>query len=276
MVEFVKYWADRSELKRGQLVRWLGISLSKYYDWGQRQGQENQHNGQLPKENWLAEWEQEAIKQYYQQHPQEGYRRLAYMMLDEEVVAVSPSSVYRVLSEAELLKRWASSPSRKGTGFVQPSRPHQHWHIDITYVRMASGFMYLTAIIDWYSRYVLAWQLSNSLDNHFCLVALEQALARTQPEIFNTDQGVQFTANSFTDRLEAAHIRISMDGRGRALDNIFVERLWRTIKYEHIYLHDYTTVAALQVGLTAYFNFYNNERFHQSLDYRTPVEVHYA
>lgn len=155
-------------------------------------------------------------------------------------------------------------------------RPNQVWSTDITYVRMVGGFMYLTAIIDWYSRYVLAWQLSNTLDNHFCLVALEQALAQARPEIFNTDQGVQFTAHSFTDRLEAAGIRISMDGRGRALDNIFVERLWRTVKYEDIYLSDYDTVPALYAGLDAYFNFYNHDRFHQNLDYRTPAEVHFA
>jgi putative transposase len=155
-------------------------------------------------------------------------------------------------------------------------RPNQVWSTDITYIRMAGGFMYLTAIIDWYSRYVLAWQLSNSLDNHFCLVALEQALAQGQPQIFNTDQGVQFTAHSFTGRLEQADIQVSMDGRGRALDNIFVERLWRSVKYEHIYLYDHATVPALHASLTAYFNFYNNDRFHQSLDYRTPAEVHFA
>ena len=155
-------------------------------------------------------------------------------------------------------------------------RPNQVWSSDITYIRMAKGFMYLTAIIDWYSRYVLAWQLSNTLDNHFCLVALEQALAQARPEIFNTDQGVQFTAASFTGRLEQDHIRVSMDGRGRALDNIFVERLWRSVKYEHIYLHDYLTVSELHAGLTAYFHFYNHQRFHQSLDYYTPAEVHFG
>ncbi len=155
-------------------------------------------------------------------------------------------------------------------------QPNQVWSTDITYIRMASGFMYLTAIIDWYSRYVLTWQLSNSLDNHFCLVALEQALAQAQPQIFNTDQGVQFTAHSFTGHLAAAGIQISMDGRGRALDNIFIERLWRSVKYEHIYLHDYASVPVLQAGLAHYFNFYNYERFHQSLDYRTPAEVYFA
>jgi len=156
------------------------------------------------------------------------------------------------------------------------TRPNQAWSADITYVPLPKGFMYLVAIIDWFSRYVLTWQLSNTLDSHFCIQALQQALQHGQPEIFNTDQGAQFTALAFTGLLEAAHIRISMDGRGRALDNIFVERLWRTVKYEDIYLKDYATVPDLITGLTRYFTFYNQERFHQSLGYRTPAEVHFG
>jgi putative transposase len=153
-------------------------------------------------------------------------------------------------------------------------RPNQVWSADITYVPMAQGFMYLFAIIDWFSRYVLAWQLSNTLDGRFCVTTLDQALRTAQPAIFNTDQGVQFTAHAFTQRLPAANVRISMDGRGRALDNIFVERLWRSVKYEHLYLHDYRTVPELEAGLTRYFEFYNQARLHQSLVYRTPAEVH--
>lgn len=154
-------------------------------------------------------------------------------------------------------------------------RPNQVWSADITYVPMAQGFMYLVAIIDWYSRYVVAWQLSNTLDGRFCVEVLDRALRTAQPAIFNTDQGVQFTANAFTQRLLAANVRISMDGRGRALDNVFVERLWRTVKYEHLYLHDYATVPQLEVGLTHYLEFYNHERLHQSLAYLTPAEVHW-
>ncbi len=133
--------------------------------------------------------------------------------------------------------------------------------------------MYLVAIMDWYSRYVLAWQLSNTLDVDFCLVALEQALEIGKPEIFNTDQGSQFTSHQFTDRLQEDNIRISMDGRGRALDNVFIERLWRTVKYENIYLNPYPSVLELDLGLLNYFHFYNHERPHQSLDYLTPAEV---
>jgi putative transposase len=157
---------------------------------------------------------------------------------------------------------------------VPVTRPNQVWSADITYVPLRSGFLYLMAILDWYSRYVLAWRLSNSLDADFCLEALEEALGRGRPEIFNTDQGVQFTSQEFTGRLESAGVAISMDGQGRALDNVFVERLWRTVKYEEIYLKDYATGAECHGGLKSYLSFYCEERPHQSLDYRTPVEVY--
>jgi putative transposase len=158
---------------------------------------------------------------------------------------------------------------------VTPVRSGQVWSADVTYIRMQKGFMYLVAVLDWYSRYVVAWQLSNTLDGRFCLDVLDLALAHGRPEIFNTDQGAQFTALAFTSRLEGAGIRISMDGRGRALDNVFVERLWRSVKYEHVYLYDYAAVMELEKGLEHYFTFYNYERPHQSLAYQTPAEVHF-
>jgi len=153
-------------------------------------------------------------------------------------------------------------------------RPDQVWSTDITYVPMPRGFMYLTAVMDWHSRYVLAWQLSNSLEGTFCLEVLEAALALGQPEIFNTDQGVQYTATSFVSRLQAANIAISMDGRGRALDNVFIERLWRSVKYECLYLHGFETVPLLEQGLTEYSEFYCHERPHQGLGNQTPAEVY--
>ncbi len=157
---------------------------------------------------------------------------------------------------------------------VTVARPNQVWSADITYLPMVHGFMYLVAILDWFSRYVVAWQLSNTLDGRFCQDALEASLQHGHPDIFNTDQGVQFTAIEFAQTLEQVGIRISMDGRGRALDNIFVERLWRTVKYENVYLMEYVTVPDLIAGLTTYFQFYNYERLHQSLGYRTPASVY--
>ncbi len=157
---------------------------------------------------------------------------------------------------------------------VKIDRVDQVWSADITYIRMRAGFLYLVAVIDWFSRYVLSWQLSNTLESSFCVEALEMALKAKQPEIFNTDQGTQFTSGDFTGVLQKRDIAISMDGRGRYLDNIFVERLWRTVKYEEVYLHDYQTPAEAYLGLKKYFKFYNTERFHQALGGRKPFEVY--
>lgn len=155
-------------------------------------------------------------------------------------------------------------------------RPNQVWATDITYIRMRCGFLYLVAILDWYSRHVISWALSNSLERTFCVEALEAALDIATPEIFNSDQGCQFTSTDFTDVLLDSGVQISMDGRGRCFDNIFIERLWRSVKYEEVYLKDYEDGADAHRNLEHYFTFYNEERLHQSLGYRTPAEVHYA
>lgn len=156
---------------------------------------------------------------------------------------------------------------------VKVTRPNQVWAADITYISMARGFLYLVAIIDWYSRYVLSWRLSNTLDIGFCVEALEEALRKGKPEIFNTDQGAQFTGVAFTDLIEQHRVRISMDGKGSYNDNLFIERLWRTVKYEEVYLKTYQDGRDARSGLGNYFHFYNTERPHQSLGYRTPAEV---
>jgi putative transposase len=157
---------------------------------------------------------------------------------------------------------------------VRIERADQVWRTDITYVPLACGFRYLAAIIDWFSRYVLAWRLSNTLDGSFGLDMLVEALSRGQPEVFNTAQGVQFTAAAWTGQLESAGVAVSMDGKGRCLDNVFVERRWRTVKYEEVYLHRYEVVPQLVNGLERYFAYYNESRLHQSLDYRTPAAVY--
>jgi len=154
------------------------------------------------------------------------------------------------------------------------TRPDQVWASDITYIPLRHGFLYLTAVMDWYSRYVLAWRLSNTLEGSFCLEALDEALSAKRPEIFNSDQGSQFTAAAFTGRLENCGVAISMDGRGRALDNVFVERLWRSVKYEEVYLKDYADGWEAEQSLTRYFEFYCQRRIHQALGYRTPADVY--
>ncbi|MEM7345176.1 MAG: IS3 family transposase [Chloroflexota bacterium] len=225
------------------------------------------------------------IDEQYTQTPFYGYRRIT-AQLRRDGYRINRKRVQRLMHKMGLQAIYPK-PKPKKSGETHKIYPYllrnlvidhvgQVWSTDITYIRMNQGFMYLTAIIDWYSRYVISWELSNSLDGHFCRLALTRALAQAQPTIFNTDQGVQFTAIAFTDILKQAHIQISMDGRGRALDNIFVERLWRSLKYELIYLHDFVSVPDLMATLKWYFHFYNNVRLHQSLGYLTPAEVHFA
>lgn len=153
-------------------------------------------------------------------------------------------------------------------------RPDHVWSTDITYVPLRHGFLYLVAVMDWFSRHVLSWRLSNTLSGSFCLEAIEEALQEATPEIFNSDQGSQFTATAFTSRLEASGVAVSMDGRGRALDNVFIERLWRSVKYEEVYLRDYVDGWEAEERLAAYFRFYSYERIHQALGYRTPADVY--
>ncbi len=226
------------------------------------------------------------IDQEYTRAPFYGYRKMTARLNNQHGYAVNHKRVARLMTKMGLQ---AIYPPPRTTIAQQThqrypyllrgldiNRPNQVWAADITYVPLSYGFMYLVAIMDWFSRFVIAWQLSNTLDGAFCLAALRQALRHGQPDIFNTDQGVQFTAQAFTQALEAVSVRISMDGRGRCFDNIFVERLWRTVKYENIYLQEYATVADLLVGLSDYFHLYNYERPHQSLGYCTPADVHFA
>jgi putative transposase len=223
------------------------------------------------------------LDQEYTAHPFLGSRRLTQWLIEqgERVNRKRVQRLLRLMGLEAIYPKPKLSTARAGHRIypyllrnVSIERPDQVWSTDITYVPLTGGFMYLAAIIDWYSRYVVAWQLSNTLDGSFCLDMLEEALNRGRPEVFNTDQGVQFTAEAWTHRLEAAGVAVSMDGRGRCLDNVFVERLWRTVKYEDIYLHGYETVPQLQRGLGRYFPYYNEERLHQSLEYRTPVAVY--
>jgi putative transposase len=184
--------------------------------------------------------------------------------------------------EAIYPKRRLSVPNKEHRKYpylmrgVSVSRPNQVWCADITYIRLAHGFVYLVTVLDWHSRYVLAWELSTTLDANFCVDALREALRHGTPEIFNVDQGAQFTSREFLDVLEGKGIKISMDGTGRAFDNIFVERFWRSLKYEEVYLKSYEGVWDCRLNLKQYMEFYNHVRVHQSLDYQTPAEVHFG
>ena len=224
------------------------------------------------------------IDEEYTRHPFYGSRRMV-VYLSRQGISVNRKRVQRLMREMGLAGMAPGPNTSKGhpehkvypylLRGVAVKRPNQVWSTDITYVRLAGGFAYLVAIIDWYSRKVLSWRLSNSMDATFCVDCLEDALKQHgQPEVFNSDQGSQFTSAAFTDVLKLEGITISMDGRGRAFDNIFVERLWRTIKYEDIYLKGYANMYSLTLGLAEYFAFYNQDRPHQSLDYLTPDRVY--
>ena len=226
------------------------------------------------------------LDEQYTHTPFYGVERMT-VWLRQQGYAVNPKRVRRLLRlmGLEALYPFVPKPRLSVPGEGTKRYPYllrgrtiaevnDVWSTDITYIRLRGGFLYLVAVLDWHSRYVLAWELSNTLDTSFCLDALEGALRQRQPRIFNTDQGVQFTSAAYTGRLEQAGIQISWDGRGRALDNIFVERLWRSVKWEEVYLHDYQTVADAYDGLDRYFRFYNHERPHQSLSYQTPAQVY--
>jgi putative transposase len=222
------------------------------------------------------------IDQEYTDHPEKGSRRMAVWLkeLGHDVNRKRVQRLMRLMGlEAIYPKPNLSVPDQSHKVYpyllrnATIDRVDQVWSTDITYIPLVSGFMYLAAVIDWYSRYVLAWRLSNTLEGSFCVELLDEALDRGRPEIFNTDQGVQFTAAAFTGRLEKAGVQVSMDGKGRCLDNVFVERLWRTVKYEDVYLRNYERVPELSAGLGRFFPYYNESRPHQSLAYRAPGMV---
>jgi putative transposase len=249
----------------------LGISRSGYYYHPVPESEENLRLMRLMDEQYLAT-------------PFYGYRRMWAWLRQQghEANLKRIHRLYRLMGIAAIYcKPDLSKPNPEHKIYpyllrnVPIVKPNQVWSTDITYVPMKHGFLYLVAVIDWYSRYVLSWELSNSLDTGFCLSALERAFTFGRPEVFNTDQGSQFTSLAFTGYLLEREVSISMDGKGRALDNIFIERLWRDVKHQHIYLHDYQDGNALHQGLTGYFKLHNDQKPHQSLDYKTPAEVYF-
>lgn len=225
------------------------------------------------------------IDEQYTRTPFYGIRKMGWW-LGEQGHAVNAKRVRRLMRQMGLEAIYPKPRlSVPGNGHkiypyrlrsLKIERPDHVWASDITYIRLRQGFVYLVAIMDWFSRYVLAWEVSVSLESAFCVAALDWALTKTRPEIFNTDQGAQFTSEVFTNRLEEQDITISMDGRGRAIDNVFIERLWRTVKYEEVYLKDYVDVLEAVSNLKRYFAFYNHERPHQSLGYQTPAAIYFG
>jgi putative transposase len=223
------------------------------------------------------------IDEIYTQYPFYGSRRITVVLRREMVI--NRKTVQRYMREMGIagICPGPNLSKRNLEHQIYPyllrnvtsSYPNHVWGIDITYIRLVGGWMYLVAVLDWFSRFIVSWELDQTLELSFVLKAIECALAQAAPAIWNSDQGSHFTSPQYIERLLAADIRISMDGKGRALDNIFTERLWRTVKYEEVYLHDYASPKDARKGLTRYLDFYNYERPHQSLNYRTPAEVYY-
>jgi len=274
ILEFVDYWRERGEFKVSRLLKWIGLSTSKYYDWRERQGHDNRHNGQIPKTHWLLEAEQEAIKQYYQEHSQEGYRRLAYMMLDDDVAAVSPSSVYRVLLAANLLKRWSCAPASKGKGFKQPTQAHQHWHIDIAYLNIAGTFYYLCSILDGYSRYIVHWEIRTQMTEGDVEIILQRAREKfphTHPRIIS-DNGPQFIARDFKEFIRQCgmtHVRISP---GYPQSNGKLERWHKTLKGDCIRPKTPLSLEDARRVVQNFVDYYNDDRLHSAIGYVAPKD----
>jgi len=270
----VRYWNERTELSAQQLVGWLGIRSSKFHDWQKRYGKVNEHNAWIPRDWWLEAWEKEAIVRFAWEYALEGYRRLAFMMLDRDVVAVSPSSVYRVLKAAGRIGRQAGKPSLKGTGFHQPTRPHEHWHIDISYVNLAGTFYYLTTILDGYSRYIVHWELRTSMTQQDELVILQRALEKfpgEHPRIIS-DNGSQFVAKDFKEFIRICGLTHVRTSPYYPQSNGKLERYHGTIKTECIRP---STPLSLEEALrivTRYVEHYNQVRLHSAIGYLTPAD----
>jgi putative transposase len=253
-------------------LAWLELFPSRFYDWQKRYGKANQHNGLLPKSHWLLPWERQAILDYTQNHPGEGYRRLAFMMLDDNVVAVSPSSVYRVLKSTGLLQISDPKLSKKGQGFDQPIRPHEHWHIDLSYINIACTFYYLCSILDGYSRFIVHWALLKQMKESDIEIIIQRALEKypgVTPRIIS-DNGPQFIANDFKEfirTMEMTHVKTSPH---YPQSNGKLERYHRTIKSECVRHASWRELEQATAQIAQYVNHYNTQRLHSALGYITP------
>jgi transposase InsO family protein len=274
VVDIVDEWAGKAETGVGRMITWLEISTSKYYDWKQRYGEENRHNAPVPRRYWLAEWEKEAILAYHAERQAEGYRRLTYMMLDADVVAVSPSSVYRVLKAADVLRKWGKTTTQKGQGFNQPQAAHQHWHIDIAYINICGTFYYLCTLLDGYSRYVVHWEIRKSMTEADVEVILQRArekFPQARPRIIS-DNGPQFIAKSFKEYIRICgmtHVRTSPyypQSNGK------IERWHRSLKRECIRPTTPLTLEDAQRAVRKFVTVYNTQRLHSAIGYVTPED----
>jgi hypothetical protein len=272
VIDFVRRWSERAEIATQKFVRWLGVASSKFYDWRTRYGRVNEHNGWVPRDFWLEAWEKRAILDFHDRFPLEGYRRLAFMMLDADVVAVSPASVWRVLHGAGRLSRWSRKVSSKGKGFQQPPGPHQHWHVDISYLNLAGTFYYLCSVLDGYSRYLMHWEIRESMTEAEVEIILQRArekFPQASPRIIS-DNGPQFIARDFKEFIRICgmtHVRTSPfypQSNGK------IERWHQSLKGECLRPGVPLSIddACRLVG--RYVDHYNQVRLHSAIGYVAP------
>lgn len=271
MIDFVTTWSAETELPARRLVGWLELGPSKYFAWKQRYGRVNEHNAWVPRDHWLEPWEQQAIVDFARAHPRDGYRRLTFMMLDEDVVAVSPSSVYRVLAKAGLLRPWAP-PTLKGTGFVQPLGPHEHWHTDVSYLNICGTFYYLCSVLDGCSRANLHWEIRESMTEREVELVLQKAKERypeARPRLIS-DNGPQFVARDFKSFVRISgmdHVRTSPyypQSNGK------IERWHGSLKAEAVRPKTPLTLEDARRVVGAFVEEYNTRRLHSAIGYVTP------
>jgi putative transposase len=274
LVDSVCRWSERTGIGIRRLVRWIGISRSKFYQWKERHGKVNEHNGKIPRDFWIQPWEIDAIVAYYKEHPKNGYRRLTYMMMDHDIVAVSPSTVYRILHKQGLLRPWNQGTTKKGTGFNQPSGPHKHWHIDISYINIDGTFYYLCSILDGYSRYIVHWDIREAMtetDVETILQRAREMFPNQSPRIIS-DNGPQFISKDFKTYIKLCgmtHVRTSPyypQSNGK------IERWHKSLKSECIRTGTPLSLEDAKRIVAVYIDQYNNERLHSSIGYVTPKD----
>lgn len=274
VVGVVEKWSEKTGIDRGKMIEWLGIGMSKYYDWKQRYGQENHHNAPTPRTFWLEDWEKEEIIAFCVKHPDEGYRRLSYMMLDADVVAASPSSVYRVLKKAGMLKKWVKTSSKKGKGFHQPGKPHQHWHIDIAYINICGTFYYLCSVLDGYSRYVVHNEIRESMTEADVEIILERAREKfpaATPRVIS-DNGPQFIAKSFKEYIRVCGMTHVRTAPFYPQSNGKIERWHKSLKTECVRPKTPLSLEDARRIVDQFVRGYNTKRLHSAIGYVTPKD----
>jgi transposase InsO family protein len=274
IVDYVAHWTVRTGIPARRFLAWLELGASKFHDWKQRYGKVNEHNRLVPRDTWLEDWEKQAILDFHDRHPLEGYRRLTFMMLDDDVVAVSPASTYRVLKAAGRLDRHWARPSKKGTGFVQPLRPHEHWHVDVSYINAGGTFYYLTTLLDGCSRYIVHWELRERMTERDVEVVVQRALEKfpgETPRIIS-DNGPQFIARDFQQFIRLTGLTHVRTSPYHPQSNGKLERWHGTIKQEEIRVTCPATLEEARRRIAGFVEYYNHVRLHSALGYITPSD----